>query len=63
MQREDRRAGEVVSMLYNLKRGKDDDAIGWLDVFPEWDKRPSETEEQMMAAMQMWATVTSDLTS
>ncbi len=50
-------------MLYNLKRGKDDDAIGWLDVFPEWDERPDETEDQMMAAMQMWATVTSDLTS
>lgn len=57
LQREDRRAGEVVAMLYNLKAAKRDDTIDWLDVFPEWKTEARQTEEQMYETMKMWSTV------
>lgn len=63
---EDRRSGEVVSILYNINRDaeKDPKGIGWRDVFPEW-KEPTreQTEEEMFAAMLVLAKSTKGLTS
>ena len=57
--REDRRAGEVVSILYNINRDteKDPKGLDWTAVFPEWKEEQREqeeqTDEQMYATMMM----------
>lgn len=64
--RQDRRAGEIVAMLYNVHRDQKKDATGkgWQDFFPEWQQRtPVMTDDQMFEAMQMWARVTAPLES
>lgn len=60
LQREDRRAGEVAAMIYNIHRDskKDPKGMNWLDVFPEWkDEKPAQTEEEMFETMQLWTHV------
>lgn len=54
---EDRRAGEVVAMLYNLNRDDTKDPVGWdwTDVFPEWGEPVRlQSEDEMFNAMQAW---------
>jgi len=60
VKREDRRAGEIVAILYNANRNVEDDPKGldWQDVFPEWKEEREEheqTEEEMFALMKMFA--------
>jgi hypothetical protein len=59
VKREDRRAGEVVAIVYNANRDtdKDPNGIDWRDVFPEWKEQPKEepeeqTEDEMFEMMQ-----------
>lgn len=61
--RQDRRAGEVVALLYNVNRDtkKDPRGIDWLDVFPEWKEEARQTEERMLETMEMWVAATSKL--
>lgn len=57
----DRRAGEVAAMIYNAHRDAKKDPKGrtWIDVFPQWkEKKPVQSEDQMFAAMMMWAQAT-----
>lgn len=56
--RADRRAGEVVAMLYNINRDQDKDPTGarWDDFFPQVE--PEQSDEQMLDAMMTWARVT-----
>lgn len=58
--RADRRAGEVAALMANINRDtkKRREPFTWLDIFPEY-KEPEkpQTDEQMLAAMQMWALV------
>lgn len=57
--RADRRAGGVIAALYNVHtRTEETDPIrDWWDFFPEWKEEPEEqTEEEMLAVMQMFAT-------
>lgn len=64
VKREDRRAGEIVAMLYNANRDseKDPSGIGWMDVFGEWKEQPTEqSEDQMFEAMMLWTKRTEDL--
>lgn len=61
--REDRRAGEVVALLYNVNRSDKADPIDWRDVFPEWKEQTEETEDEMLRAMEMWAAATKHLPS
>lgn len=50
--REDRRAGEVAAMAFNLKAKE---PIDWTDVFPEWaEGQHGQTEEQMLQTMMAW---------
>jgi hypothetical protein len=59
VKREDRRAGEIIAILYNINRDseKDPKGIDWQDVFLEWKEEPKEqTEEEMLALMQLFAT-------
>lgn len=58
--RQDRRAGEIVAMLYNAHRDQKKDVKGatWLDFFPEDKEETVQTDEQMLEAMKMWARVT-----
>lgn len=54
LKREDRRAGEIVAMLYNANRDATIDPKGleWRDFFPEWKEEPTEqTEDEMFEAM------------
>lgn len=54
VKREDRRAGEVVAILYNINRDSKTDPKGldWQDVFPEWKEVAREqTEEEMLEMM------------
>ena len=58
--RRDRRAGEVVAMLYNVNRDSKKDPKGkdWMTWFPQdavaTEKEP-QTDEQMLESMRMWA--------
>lgn len=48
-------------MIYNAHRDakKDPKGKGWLDIFPEWkERKPPQTEDQMLAAMMLWAEAT-----
>lgn len=57
VKREDRRAGEIVAMLYNANRDseKDPSGLDWRDFFPEWKEKSTEqTEEEMFKAMLMF---------
>lgn len=57
----DRRAGEVVAMLYNANRDtkKDPEGATWLSFFPEHRAEPvAQTDEEMLAAMTLWAKAT-----
>lgn len=55
--REDRRAGEIVALLYNVNRDSEKmpDGIEWTDIFPEWKEEQTEgegqTEEEMLNVM------------
>lgn len=55
--RADRRAGEVVAMLYNINRDRKADPRGkaWDDWFPQEDRSEPQTDDQMFAAMKMLA--------
>lgn len=58
IQIEDRRAGTIVAMMYNLKRDAKKDPKGWTwqDVFPEHKEAPrAQTDEEMLNAMMIWA--------
>ena len=61
LRREDRRAGEIVAILYNANRDSKEDPKGvdWQDVFPEWKEPPNEPEEQseeeMFETMKLFA--------
>jgi hypothetical protein len=58
MAREDRRAGEVVAMLYNINRDRKKDPKGWtwLTVFPEHQPPVKhQSEDEMFANMMQWA--------
>lgn len=63
LKREDRRAGEVVAILYNLNRDpeKDPKGIDWDDVFPEWKEARPQTEDEMFEAMLLFAKSTEGL--
>lgn len=54
--REDRRAGEIIAILYNINRDsiKDPKGLDWQDVFPEWKEEGLQSEDEMFEAMQMW---------
>lgn len=56
VKRADRRAGEVVAILYNLNRDTDKDPQGiqWQDVFPEWKEEKVQSDEEIFEAMQLW---------
>lgn len=56
MKREDRRAGEIIAILYNINRDsrKDPKGLDWQDVFPEWREERIQSEDEMFEAMQMW---------
>lgn len=56
---EDRRAGEIVAMIYNVNRDQKKDPKGatWEDIFPERADAEQQTDEQMYAAMMLWAQV------
>lgn len=61
VKREDRRAGEIVAILYNANRNveKDPAGIEWQDVFTEWKEPEREqSEEEMLANMRLWAEAT-----
>lgn len=58
VKREDRRAGEIVAILFNLNRdvAKDPNGIDWTDVFPEWKESAAPmTDEQMFENMMLHA--------
>lgn len=58
--RADRRAGELLAMLYNINRDRTKDPSGadWLDFFPEWDEAAVQSDEQMYEAMLLWTRAT-----
>lgn len=60
VKREDRRAGEIIAILYNINRDseKDPHGIEWQDVFPEWKEEREQSEEEMFAVMQALAEAT-----
>lgn len=61
LRREDRRAGEIIAILFNINRDSKamPDGIEWQDVFPEWKEKPKhQTEEQMLATLKLWAIAT-----
>lgn len=63
MKRADRRAGEIVAILYNLNRDAKEDprGIDWQDVFPEWKEVPEEqTEEEMLEIVKAFAASTTE---
>ena len=54
--REDRRAGEIVALLYNSNRDteRDQKGIDWTAVFPEWkEEQEEQTDEEMFRTMAM----------
>ena len=54
--REDRRAGEIVALLFNTNRDteKMPEGLTWQDVFPEWkEEQEEQTDEQMLATMML----------
>ena len=54
LKRGDRRAGEIIAILYNINRDSQTDPKGldWTDVFPEWKEEPEEqTEDEMFQTM------------
>lgn len=57
VRREDRRAGEIIAILYNINRDSEKDPHGmdWQDVFPEWKTEHEQTEEEMFEMMQLFA--------
>lgn len=57
VRREDRRAGEVIAILYNINRNERTEAIDWWDVFPEWKQETEQTDEDMYQTMMMWTKV------
>lgn len=64
MKRADRRAGEIVAILYNLNRDPKEDpkGIDWTDVFAEWKEEPPEqTEDEMLETMFAFAASTEGL--
>lgn len=63
VKREDRRAGEVVAILYNINRDSEKDPRGmdWQDVFAEWKEERFEDEDEMFAAMKLFAQSTEGL--
>lgn len=60
---EDRRAGEIVAMLYNINRDVKKDPKGktWLDIFPDPEAPKVAPREQtgaeILESMRMWATL------
>lgn len=61
VRRADRRAGEILALLYNVNRDQQKDPKGatWTDFFPEWDESAAEqSDEQMLDAMMIWARAT-----
>ena len=66
VKREDRRAGEIIAILFNINRDaeKMPNGIDWQDVFPEWkEERPEQTEEEMFLVMAGFAKSTEGLSS
>ena len=57
MKREDRRAGGVIAMLFNINCDpeKHPHGIDWQDVFPEWKEEHEQTEEEMYEVMRLFA--------
>lgn len=55
--RADRRSGEIVAMLYNLKRDSnlDPQGMSWEDIYPDGTEQESQTDEEMFLAMQAFA--------
>jgi hypothetical protein len=53
---EDRRAGGVIAMLYNVNRDPDKDPKGldWFDFFPEWREAREQTEEELFEMMMLF---------
>lgn len=62
IKREDRRAGEIIAMLFNANRDSETTpAIDWQDVFLEWKEGPREqTEKEMFEMMQMFTARTNE---
>lgn len=61
LKREDRRAGEIIAILYNKDRDsqRDPNGIDWQDVFPEWKEAPKEqTDDDMLSNMKLWSLAT-----
>ena len=57
LKREDRRAGGIIAMLYNINRDSEKDPQGqeWFDFFTEWKEVPVEqTEDEMFQAMMLF---------
>lgn len=63
--REDRRAGGIIAMLYNIHRDpeKDSNGLEWWDFFLEWKEDTEQTEEAMLEVMRIWAASTKALPS
>lgn len=64
VKRADRRAGEIIAILYNINRDSERDPHGleWQDVFPEWKEPEKEqTEEEMFATMMLFTKSTEGL--
>lgn len=57
---QDRRAGEMVAMLYNVHRDQKKDPKGatWLTFFPEHRDETVQSDEEMLNAMMLWARTT-----
>lgn len=65
VKREDRRAGGIIAMLYNINRDseKDPDGLEWWDFYTEWKEETEQTEEQQLHVMRLWAAATKALPS
>lgn len=60
---EDRRAGGIIAMLYNINRDstKDPEGLDWDDFFTEWKPpQPEQTEEEMFNTMMLLAKATQE---
>lgn len=60
---QDRRAGEIAAVIASAHRDPDKrrDPFTWLDFFPEWrEAHPAQTDEEMLAAMEMWVAATAE---
>lgn len=61
--REDRRAGGIIAMLFNINRGENTEGLDWYDFFPEHKEETEQTEEVMLEHMKLWSAATKALPS